>query len=51
MSDVHHPGGRATRVLGLSEIRRLLSMEDTIDIQREAFVALASGQTTAAPNS
>jgi ornithine cyclodeaminase/alanine dehydrogenase-like protein (mu-crystallin family) len=51
VSDVHHPGGRATRVLGLSEVRRLLSMEDTIDIQREAFVALASGQTAAAPNS
>jgi alanine dehydrogenase len=46
-----HPfAGRATRVLGMAEVRRLLSMEDTIDIQRDAFTALARGETAAAPN-
>jgi ornithine cyclodeaminase/alanine dehydrogenase-like protein (mu-crystallin family) len=46
-----HPfAGRATRVLGMAEVRRLLSMEDTIDIQRDAFTALARGETVAAPN-
>jgi len=47
-----HPfAGRGTRVLGMAEVRRLLSMEQTIEIQRDAFVALARGQTAAAPNS
>lgn len=47
----HQQPERATRVLGLADVRRLLSMEETIEIQREAFVALAGGQTSAAPNS
>jgi alanine dehydrogenase len=47
-----HPfAGRGTRVLGMAEVRRLLSMEDTVAIQRDAFTALARGQTAAAPNS
>jgi ornithine cyclodeaminase/alanine dehydrogenase-like protein (mu-crystallin family) len=46
-----HPfAGRGTRVLGMADVRRLLSMEDTIDIQRDAFTALARGETVAAPN-
>lgn len=51
MTEAHPFAGRGTRVLGMAEVRRLLSMEDTIDIQRDAFVALARGQTAAAPNS
>lgn len=43
-------GGRRTRVLGLAEVRRLLTMEDALAIQRGAFVALAGGDTAAAPN-
>src|SRR4051794_37180624 len=35
----------------MGEVRRLLSMEDTVDIQRDAFTALARGETAAAPNS
>jgi alanine dehydrogenase len=47
-----HPfAGRGTRVLGMAEVRRLLSMAQTIDIQRDAFTALARGETAAAPNS
>jgi alanine dehydrogenase len=42
---------RATRILGMEHIRALLSLEDAIEIQRDAFVALARGETLAAPNS
>ena len=40
-----------TRVLSMAEVRRLLTVEDAIELQREAFLALARGRTTAAPNS
>jgi ornithine cyclodeaminase/alanine dehydrogenase-like protein (mu-crystallin family) len=40
-----------TRVIGMSEMRRLLTLEDTIELQRAAFASQARGQTTAAPNS
>lgn len=39
-----------TRVLSMSDVRRLLSVEDAIGLQRDAFLALARGRTTAAPN-
>lgn len=39
-----------TRVLSMAEVRGLLTVEDAIDLQREAFLALARGRTTAAPN-
>jgi ornithine cyclodeaminase/alanine dehydrogenase-like protein (mu-crystallin family) len=40
-----------TRVLGMADVRALLSLEDVIAIQRDAFVAMAGGKTLAAPNS
>jgi hypothetical protein len=39
-----------TRVIGMSEMRRLLTLADTIELQRAAFASQARGQTTAAPN-
>lgn len=39
-----------TRVLGMADVRRLLSVEDSIELQRNAFLALAGGKVTAAPN-
>ncbi|MFG1710363.1 ornithine cyclodeaminase family protein [Nonomuraea sp. M3C6] len=39
-----------TRVLGMSDVRRLLTVEDSIEVQRQAFLALAHGHVTAAPN-
>jgi alanine dehydrogenase len=39
-----------TRVIGLSEMRRLLTLEDTIELQRAAFASQAHGRVTAAPN-
>ncbi len=40
-----------TRVLSMAEVRRLLSVEEAIELQRDAFLAMARGKTTAAPNS
>jgi alanine dehydrogenase len=40
-----------TRVLTMAEVRGLLTVEDAIELQREAFLALARDRTTAAPNS
>ena len=40
-----------TRILNMSQVRDLLTIEDTIGLQRQAFVALARGQTLASPNS
>jgi ornithine cyclodeaminase/alanine dehydrogenase-like protein (mu-crystallin family) len=45
MSDVPQ-----TRILGMSDVRRLLTVEDSIELQRQAFLALARGRVTAAPN-
>jgi alanine dehydrogenase len=39
-----------TRILGVADLRRLLSLEDTIELQRAAFAAQARGLTAAAPN-
>jgi ornithine cyclodeaminase/alanine dehydrogenase-like protein (mu-crystallin family) len=39
-----------TRVLGMADVRRLLSVEDAIELQRQAFLALARGRVTVAPN-
>lgn len=41
----------STRVLSMADVRRLLTVEDAIALQRDAFLALARGRTTAAPNS
>lgn len=47
-----HPfAGRRTRVLGMEDVRQLLQIDDAIDVQRRAFLALASGTTRTAPNS
>jgi ornithine cyclodeaminase/alanine dehydrogenase-like protein (mu-crystallin family) len=40
-----------TRVLGMREMRELLTLEDTIELQRGAFASQARGQATMAPNS
>jgi ornithine cyclodeaminase/alanine dehydrogenase-like protein (mu-crystallin family) len=40
-----------TRVLSMADVRALLSIEDAIGLQRDAFLALARGQTSSAPNS
>lgn len=40
----------STLVLGMDDVRRLLDVGDAIELQREAFLALARGQVTAAPN-
>lgn len=46
-----HPfAGRRTRVLGVGEVRSLISMKETIAVQRAAFVAQAGGNVTASPN-
>jgi hypothetical protein len=48
---VAHPfSGRRTRVLGMEDVRKLLDVDTALDIQRNAFIALARGQTVAAPN-
>lgn len=39
-----------TRVLGLAEMRRALTLSDTIELQRAAFLAQARGTATQAPN-
>ena len=39
-----------TRILGMDDVRRLLPVEDSIELQRQAFVALSRGKVTAAPN-
>jgi alanine dehydrogenase len=41
---------RGTRILGVADLRRLLSLEDTVGLQRAAFAAQARGLTAAAPN-
>jgi alanine dehydrogenase len=43
--------GRKTRVLAMEDVRKLLDVDTAIEIQREAFLSLARGQTAAAPNS
>ena len=40
-----------TRVLGMKEMRQLLSLEETIELQRRAFASQAHDRTVAAPNS
>jgi alanine dehydrogenase len=39
-----------TRVLGLGDMRRALTLADTIELQRAAFLAQARGTATQAPN-
>lgn len=47
-----HPfAGRRTRVLSLEDVRSLLSIDEAIEVQRRAFLAIARGETAAAPNS
>jgi alanine dehydrogenase len=46
-ADTARPG---TRILGMSEMRRMLTLEDTIGLQRDAFASQARGRVTAAPN-
>ncbi|MDO8212519.1 ornithine cyclodeaminase family protein [Conexibacter sp. CPCC 206217] len=39
-----------TRILGMPDVRHLLSVEAAIDLQRDAFLALGRGLTQAAPS-
>jgi alanine dehydrogenase len=43
--------GRRMRVLGMEEVRKLLDIDDCIDIQRRAFLDAARADTVTAPNS
>jgi ornithine cyclodeaminase/alanine dehydrogenase-like protein (mu-crystallin family) len=40
-----------TRILSMSQVRDLLTIEDAIELQRHAFLAHARGQTFSSPNS
>lgn len=51
MTDAHPFAGRRTRVLGVADIHGLIDMRETLDVQHAAFVALADGRVTSAPNS
>lgn len=42
--------GRSTLVLGVEEVRGLLTMAETMDVQRDAFIALSRGTVAASPN-
>lgn len=44
------PVQTGTRILGMREMRQLLTLEETIDLQRRAFASQAHGQATMAPN-
>ncbi|MDQ4059248.1 MAG: ornithine cyclodeaminase family protein [Actinomycetota bacterium] len=47
-----HPfAGRRTLVLSMDEVKTMLAMDEAVEVQRRAFVAMAGGKTTAAPNS
>ncbi|HYZ28422.1 MAG TPA: hypothetical protein VE570_05140 [Thermoleophilaceae bacterium] len=45
------PVQTGTRILGMREMRELLSLEATIELQRGAFASQARGKATMAPNS
>lgn len=51
MSSGHPFAGRRTRILGVEDVKSLVSIEDAITVQRQAFIAQAEGKATAAPNS
>jgi alanine dehydrogenase len=47
----HNPfAGRTTLILGVPEVCGLLTMADTLEVQRAAFMAAARGTVTASPN-
>jgi len=49
---VEHPfAGRRTLVLSMDDVKAMLGMDEAIEVQRRAFVAIAEGKTVAAPNS
>lgn len=49
---VDHPfAGRRTLVLSMDDAKAMLGMDEAIEVQRRAFVAIAEGKTAAAPNS
>ena len=50
MSDENPFAGRTTTVLGAREVLSLISMTETIEVQRGAFLAQAQGKVTASPN-
>lgn len=51
MSSPNPFAGRRTRMLSADDVRSLLSVRETLDVQRQAFTALAKGTVTAVPNS
>ena len=47
-----HPfAGRRTLVLSMDDVKAMLGLDEAIEVQRRAFVAIAEGRTAAAPNS
>jgi alanine dehydrogenase len=47
-----HPfAGRRTLILGMDDARRVLDIDQGIEVQREVFLALAAAKTITAPNS
>ena len=51
MTDPNPFVGRRTRVLSAGDVRSLIDMAKTLEVQRAAFTALAGGHVTTAPNS
>lgn len=51
MTSADHPfAGRRTRILSVPDVAGLLDMEEALRVQRDAFLALAAGRVTSAPN-
>lgn len=50
MTDRHPFAGRRTRILSVKDVRTLLTMEESMEVQRQAFLAQAQGAVTASPN-
>lgn len=42
--------GRSTRILSVPDVLALIDMRETLEVQREAFLAQAAGTVTASPN-
>lgn len=50
MTAAHPFAGRETLILGLPQVRELVSMTDALALQRDAFIAAARGTVTVSPN-
>lgn len=50
MTGDHPFAGRRTRILSVHDVRSLLTMAESVEVQRQAFLAQAQGAVTASPN-